>query len=147
MKRTILVGALALLAVVACAAPAYVDFAVSIGTNNETTAVSDTRNPIGYVDEVYVLFPSGVVTADVSLISTPAVNSGLTKTCLFTNATMAASGMARPRVTQTDTAGANLSSLTVAERFFCAGDPVAFRVKQVTGVTGITFRAWLKIEK
>lgn len=135
----------ALSGVSAFANPRWVEFPVKWGTTS-TNILTATQTPIGYVDEVYVLVPSAAFTGVVSIVSTPNVSSSLTPTIIYTNAECKATGKARPRVTQTDNTGGALSSLTVAERFLCVGDPVVLRVEQVSALTGVTFRAWIKIE-
>lgn len=147
MRTWMVMGLVAVvMAAYAIAEPAYVEYRIKVGTTATANLVV-TNNPIGYVDEVYIQFPTGVRTALVTVVSYPNVGTSLPATVLYTNATMQATAKARPRVTQTDNAGSNLSSLTVAERFLCNGDPLVFRVKQAAGSTGVTFRAWMKIDK
>jgi len=87
------------------------------------------------------------VTAAVAFVVTPNCHTNATATIIYTNSAMTASGKASPRVTPTDNEGADLTSLTVGERFLCAGDPVVFTVSDTLAtVTGVTFRAWLKVE-
>lgn len=151
--RNLLVIALCVLCGSAFAGPQYIPFEVSIGTN-AAEVKTVTQYPIGYIDEVYIMgattsgvaVSAGLVTNDISLIVTPNIGSSMVKTVLYTNATLTGAARARPRVTQTDNTGANLSSLTVAERFLCNGDPVAFRVAQSSTLTSLVLKGWLKID-
>ena len=147
MKEVFAVAsAVAFAAVAVVAAPDYVEYRAKVGTT-ATVNLAVTNNPIGYVDEIYVQFPAGVRTALVTVVSMPNVGTSLPVTVLYSNATMQATAKARPRVTQTDNAGINLSSLTVAERFLSNGDKLVFRVRQAAGSTGVTFQCWCKIDK
>ena len=145
--RKAIIGIIAL-GLVACASfgqPKYISFEVSNGTNT-VAAFTQSKNPIGYIDEVYFQAPSAAsVTGTVSIVSTPNVGTGMVTTLIYTNTALTAAVKARPRVTQTDSAGADLTSLTVAERFLCNGDPVVFRVLQTSAVTGLTWKAWIKV--
>ena len=125
----------------------YVSFEVSHGTTT-TNVLTQTQAVNGYIDEIYIEAPSrSAVTAAVSVVVSPVVGSGLTTTTLYTNATVTAAAKARPRVTQTDNEGNNLSSLSVAERFLCVGDSVAVRVTQSSAVTGVVYKVWIKTKQ
>ena len=139
------------LAVAACASLAlaggrYIVLEARIGTNTNAT-VTKARPVSGYVDEIYIIMPAAVTNAQISVVARQgAVTNGAAPvTVLYTNALLTANAKARPRVTQTDNAGNNLSTLTVAERFFGAGDPVTLSVKQAGGTTNQTVRALLKV--
>ena len=148
MKRWTVMGSLLLAAwLPAFADPMYVPLECRIGTLS-TSVVTAVANPRGYLDEILLQAPSrAAVTAVVTVISAPAVGTGISSTVLYTNAEMTAADVIRPRVAQDDNTGAALTSLTVRERFLCAGDPITLRIAQVSGVTGIVFKVWLKIEK
>ena len=122
----------------------YVPLEVSVGTN-ATTRVTATERFHGRVNEIYFQIPAAS-TSVVTVVSTPNVGSGLTPTVLYTNAALTANAVSRTRVAQTDNTGANLSSLSVAESFLCVGDPVVFSVTQASAQTGVTFKAWIKLE-
>lgn len=144
MKQLALLGSF-LLACPVFAGPQWIEFTGKIGTLS-TSVVSVTKNPIGYIDEVYIQAPSKAgVTSVVTLVSSPNVGSSLAPTVIYTNGETVAAAKARPRVIPTDSAGSDLSSLTVAERFLCNGDPLVFRVEQSSAVTGVTFKAFVKI--
>lgn len=145
MNHLAILAALLALVGAASAAPHWQPIEARIPTNNPTTAVTGTAAPEGYVDEVYIEVP-GSTTSRVTLVSAPAVAAGLTKTVLYTNGTVTANARARTRVTQTDSAGSNLSSLTVAERFLCKGDTLTLRVEQASARTQVVFRAWIKMD-
>jgi hypothetical protein len=145
MRKLMTVAVCGLMACAAMAAPRYIPFEVSIGTN-AAEVVTDAQAVGGMIEEVYLQAPAALVTANVSVVSAPAVGTGLTETVLYTNGTLTAAAIARPRVTQTDNEGANLSSLTVAERFLCVGDTVTFTVDQVSAQTGLTFKCWIKVK-
>ncbi|MEN6360049.1 MAG: hypothetical protein ABFD59_08335 [Smithella sp.] len=128
------------------AGPQYIAYEGKIGTNS-ATVISVAKNPIGYIDEILFQAPSRVgVTSVVTVVSAPNVGSGIPSTVLYTNATMTAADVIRPRVAQDDNTGAALTSLTVAERFLCNGDPVTLRVQQVSLVTNVTVKMWLKLD-
>ena len=146
MRRNSLIAILALVACIAGAAPRYVALETSIGTN-AAEVVTDTERVRGYVDEIYVEAPTVGTMSVVTIVSSPGVGTSLTPTVLFTNGALTARDFARTRVTQTDAEGADLASLTVSERFLCQGGPVVLRVSQTSRVTGLTFRAWLKLGK
>lgn len=140
---------LSLLAAMAVASSAmaggrYVPLECSIGTN-ATATVTDTEYFRGKVSEIYVQVPAAS-TGVVTVVSTPNVGSGLTPTVLYTNAALTANAVSRTRVTQHDNTGANLSSLSVAEPFLCVGDPVVFSVTQTSALTGVVYKAWIKLE-
>jgi len=146
-KLLTIAGCAALMACASHAGGLYVPFVVSVGTN-ATATVTQSKPVLGYIEEVYVENPSASgVTSAVWFAIAPAAGTNLTETVIYTNATQSASVMARPRVTQTDNTGGNLSSLTVAERFLCVGDSATFGVTQSTSTTGLTFKAWLKISQ
>jgi len=131
----------------ASAGPQYIAYEVSQGAV-ATNVLTQTLNPIGYIDEVYLDVPSeSSVTSIVTFVSTPNVSATATATVIYTNSAATAAVKARPRVTQTDNTGTSLTNLTVRERFLCNGDPVVFRVDQTSAVTGVTFKAWLKISQ
>ena len=147
MRKKLLTAALTALAGIALADPQYVPLECRIGTNAAAVATA-TANPRGYVQEILFQAPSrAAVTSVVTVVSAPNVGSGIPSTVLYTNAAMTAAAVARPRVTQQDSAGADLTTLTVSERFLCNGDPVTFRVAQDSGVTGVVFKCWLKIDQ
>jgi len=156
MRKAINIALAALL--VACATAnaggKWVAFEIKGGTNT-TETLTDTEVINGYVDEVYLQTPmtnskavvSGLITANVGFAVSPAVGSGMTTTLLYTNTAFKASVKARPRIAQTDTAGSNLSSLTVPERYLAKGDTVTFRVSQATALTQVVYRAWIKLDE
>jgi hypothetical protein len=147
MRKLALLCGIAVIACAVQAGPQYVALEARIGTN-AAEVVSVTNFPIGYMDEILIQAPSrAAVTADVSVISAPNVGTGIPSTVLYTNSAMSAADVVRPRVAQDNNTGAALSSLTVAERFLCNGDPVTLRVAQTpTTVTGVVFKVWLKID-
>ena len=145
MKHLAIAAVLMALVGVASAAPHWQTIEARIPTNNPTTAVTGTASPEGYVDEIYIAIPAST-TSRVTVVSAPAVATGLPGTVLYTNAAVTASGRVRTRVTQTDSAGSNLSSLTVAERFLCKGDTLTLRVEQASARTQVVFRAWIKMD-
>lgn len=152
MRNYLIAAALTVMAGIALADPQYVPLECRVGTNAAAVA-TDSANPRGYVQEILFQAPTtngaavSTVTSVVTIVSAPNVGSGITSTVLYTNAAMTAAAVARPRVTQHDNTGANLSTMTVAERFLCAGDPITFRVAQSSGVTGVVFKCWLKIDQ
>lgn len=155
MKQAISIALAAL--VVACAvvqaSPRYVAFEIKAGTNT-TQVLTDTERMSGYVDEIYIQTPttngttvkSGIVTAQVLFAVSPNIATGLGSTRLYTNKTFTTAIKARPRVAQTDNTGTNLSSLTVAERFLCVGDPMVLTVKQITAATNVVYKGWIKVD-
>jgi hypothetical protein len=146
MRYTVAIAA-AILAATACANPQYVSFEVA-HTTASTNVLTQTLPVIGYVDEVYVKAPSQAgVTANVSVVVSPSIDTGLTSTTLFTNGTLTAADIARPRVAQTDNEGTNLSTLTVPERYLCVGDSVTLTVTQSSEVTNVTYKVFLKVDQ
>lgn len=153
MRKTLAILLAVILPALALAGPQYIPFEVANGVATNV-AQTDTQYPIGYIDEIYiqhattngVAVVAGIVTSTVTVVSAPNVGSGLTSTTLFTDAAVAATALARPRVVQTDNTGTDLTSLTVAERFLCNGDPVTLTVTQVTELTNLVYKAWIKID-
>ncbi len=144
-KLLTIIGCVALTACASYARSRYVPFTVSVGTEAQTTN-TQTRPIIGYIEEVHIENASEAnVTSTVTFTKSPAVGTNLTTTVIYTNTAQSASVIARPRVTPTDDEGSALTNLTVRERILCTGDPVTFSVIQTTEVTGVVFRAWLKI--
>jgi hypothetical protein len=140
---------IAVMCMVACsvfAGERWESFEVAIGTN-ATATVTDSKPIIGEIDEIYIQNPSKAsVTSTVAFVVAPVIGTNLTATTVYTNAAHTASVKARPRILGTDTAGSNLSSLAVAERFVCVGETVTFSVTQASSVTGLTIKAWVKIK-
>lgn len=153
MRKLMAIAGVLAVAGVALAAPQYVPFVVRCGTNATAVLTHDMAFQ-GYVDEVYIMaattnggaLAGPVATATVTVVSYPAVDSGLAETVLYTNAALTAATKLRPRVTQTGNTGSDLSSLTVAERFLWAGDTIRFRVLQASGITNAVWKCWLKID-
>lgn len=148
MRRLLIsAAALGLMACAVLAGPQFVSFEVNHGTTS-TNVLTQSRAVHGYVDEVYVSAPSRAgVTANVYVASTPAIDTGLTSTEIYTNAAVTAAAKARPRIAQTDTEGTDLSSLTVPERLLCVGDTVTLRVVQSSAVTGVVYKVRLKVDQ
>lgn len=146
-KLALMAGVLMGLACVVQAGPQYVALEARIGTN-ATATVTDSVNPIGRIIEILIQAPSrAACTNSMSISCSPNVGSNITATVLYTNATMSAADVVRPRIVPDDNTGAALSSLTVAEPFLCNGDPITLSVTQTpTTVTGVVFKVWLKIE-
>ena len=145
-KLLSIIGAAVMLAACAARANRYIPFEASIGTN-ASAVVTASQPIIGYIDAVLIENASkSSVTSAVSFTIAPIIGTNLVSEVIYTNATQSASVVARPRVTPTDTSGNALSSLTVREPYLCTGDTVTFRVNQTTSVTGVTFRAWLRIK-
>lgn len=152
-KLLIAAGLLAsLLAGVVLAGPRY-EKGQMLLTNTATNTVY--LNPQGRILEVLVAKPStggvaiatAAATGTVTVISTPAVNSGLTATTLFTSTVTNNTLTTKPRFAPTDNTGSALSSLTVYEPLLCVGDSVAFKViQEATGMTNVLWQVWLKVE-
>jgi len=145
-------GLAALCVGAALAQPRYESAEVKL-TNNQTNSV--TLNPQGRIVEVLVLgsqtngvtLSTGAATGTVTVVSTPAVNSGLTATTLFTATMTNNTVTARTRIVPTANTGAALSTLTVAEPHLNVGDPVVFQVVQAaSGLTNVSWKCWLKVE-
>ena len=148
MKRLLTIfAALTVMAGITLAQPRYVPLECRIGTN-AATVVTDSANPIGYVDEILFQGPTRAgVTSVVTIAAVPNVGTGMVATVLYTNAAMTAAVVARPRVLQHDSGGTNIASFVVGERFLCGGDPVTFRVSQTSAVTGVVFKCWLRLDQ
>jgi hypothetical protein len=132
---------------VALAEPRYESFEVN-HVNTSTNILTETKNPRGYIEEILIQAPSQAgVTANVTFVISPDVGSGLTKTVLYTNATLTAAARAMTRIVPTDNTGGALASLTVAERYLSNGDQLTFRVVQSSAVTNVSFKAWVKISQ
>ena len=145
MRRLLIIAALGLVSAAALAGPRFIPFEVSHG-NTSTNILTQPQAVIGSIDEFYLAAPSRAgVTADVYMVVSPSIASGLANTELYTNSAATAALKARPRIPQTDSAGSNLSTNTVAERYFCVGGNVTFRIEQVSAVTGVVYKAWLKL--
>ena len=145
-KLLSIIGAAVMLAACAMGQSRYVPFEVSLGTN--AAEIVTASQPIsGYIDAVMIENASkAAVTSAVTFTISPNIGTNLVSEVIYTNATQSASVVARPRVTPTDTSGNALTSLTVREPYLCTGDTVTFRVNQSTSVTGVTFKAWLRIK-
>lgn len=145
-------GLAASLCSAAVAQPRYESAVIKL-TNTSTNTV--TLNPQGRILSVMVLgaqtngvtMATGAATGTVTVISTPAVDSGLTATTLFTSTMTNATLTASPRFAPTDAAGTALTTLTVKEPHVNVGDPIVFQVIQAaSGLTNVTWKCWLKIE-
>jgi len=147
MRKLLAFIAIAALAGIVSAEPRYIAYEGKIDTLS-TSVVSVVKNPIGYVDEILFQAPTkGGVTSVVTIVSAPNVGSGMVSTVLYTNAAMTAAAVIRPRITQQDNTGTDLTSLSISERFLCNGDPVTLRVVQTSVVTGVVFKCWIKMDQ
>lgn len=145
MRKLMILVAISLTACAVMAAPRYIPFEVSIGTN-ATAEVTDSRPVNGIIDTVYLDAPPAAFTGLVSVVAAPTVSTNLTAVTLYTNAALIATATALPRIVPTDNEGAALSSLTVAEPYLCLGDTVTFSVTQASAQTGLTFKCWIKVK-
>lgn len=136
------------------AAPRYEEFVAITLTNTATNTA--TLYPKGAIDKVYVMAPTtggvalatGSVTSTVTVVSAPAVGSGLSSTTLFTSSTVTnATVSSQPRFAPTDNTGTALTSLTVYEPHVNAGDPVTLTVIQTgTAQTNVQYRVFIKLK-
>lgn len=155
MRKAIFTLAAGLLACASIlASPRYEEFDRITLTNTESDTA--TLQAKGLIDAVYVMAPttngatlgSGSVTSTVTVISAPAVGSGLSSTTLFTSSTVTnATVSARPRFAPTDNAGTALTSLTVFEPFLNVGDTITLTVSQVgVAQTNVQYRVFIKLK-
>lgn len=134
------------LALRASAGSIVVPFILWQGTDS-TEVLTQTANEQGYVEEIIIQSPTkGGTTSLVTVVATPSAGTNLTPTVLFTNASLTAGAVIRPRISATDNTGAAFPSNTVpTERYFCTGDDLALSVDQTSTKTGFWYRVWIKI--
>ena len=130
----------AALAACAClAAPKTAIFTLTPGTNATdsagTTAIS------GYIDEIVLEFPSGVIgTGAVAVTATPIIGSAAT----LASATISATKLTRPRVDGTDTGGNALTN-DPPGRYMSAGDKITAALSSAAP-TGQVWRVLIKYD-
>ena len=143
----VVAGCLCLLAVCAGAGPRWIKFELSHGATS-TNILTQTKSVNGYIDEFYWAGPSqSGVTTDVYVTVSPSIDTNLSVAAIYTNSALTAAAKTRTRIPQTDSAGSDLSSLTVAERYLCKGDKVTVRIEQVSAVTNVTYKGFLKVDQ
>lgn len=145
MKRYLAIIFLMFVGISVVNAQQYVYFENKIGATGGIT-ITNSQAIIGSIDQVLIQAPSRTSTGVVSIVVTPAVGSNMTRTVIYTNATVTAAASAMPRVIPTDNTGTALVALTVAEKYFCKGDTVTVYTSEANSITNVTFKVWLKVE-